>query len=352
MPERLLDILRRDEVQELLKWLDATEHILDERDDEGSTLLCRAVSAGAIKCAEALLKSGASPDAGAPPPLSIAVSNLDRDSVRVLLLAGAQTTYEGFDPDYDCPLSVALGGASAELVSELVAATRESSSLSQWLEQALERYLDKPSSTQGLEIVPLLRFLERRFLAAHTWDIRSGVLDRLREWCESRVPDKEFKDSTGLLRTLSEAIAERSTVLAAQIDRILDLAAFGKLRETKAMLERIQGPDQEVLAGAALAAAIRMGEHELTDWLLSRPADMSAVDECGATALMWAAHSGSDALLRALLARGADPRAVNSKTGESVADYVRLSSDKKRARDRLEILGLTDSPRGWRALLR
>jgi ankyrin repeat protein len=73
---------------------------------------------------------------------------------------------------------------------------------------------------------------------------------------------------------------------------------------------------------AELLRACRTGCVEAARRALQSGADANAVDECGWTALMWAAGEGRTNIVRLVLKKGADPhhKNIHGKTAADVAD--------------------------------
>lgn len=71
---------------------------------------------------------------------------------------------------------------------------------------------------------------------------------------------------------------------------------------------RAQEVNERAVLQNGLEYACRNGQLEAAEWMLERGADLHGTGFFGATPLHWAAGRGQDAIVRFLLARGADPR--------------------------------------------
>lgn len=168
------------------------------------------------------------------------------------------------------------------------------------------------------------------------------------------APAQNFSDGYTFLKAVRERDGEKAQVLLAQpgsivvntrdrstgeapihiVTRGRDLAWLGFL------LGKGARPDLQDNAGnTPLHLAAQLGWTEGAELLLGRRASVDMTNRLGETPLIRAVQQRDVAMVRLLLARGADPTRPDSATGYSAIDYARRDS---RAAN---ILKLLDAPR-------
>jgi ankyrin repeat protein len=125
-------------------------------------------------------------------------------------------------------------------------------------------------------------------------------------------------------------------------------AEYARLGD-RAVLEKLIDVDSAVARiGDVLMGAVDFGHLDLAEWLISRGADPNARSTIGAhgTALHSAAWEGNLAMVKILLAAGADLRARDEEYDGTPADWARYSHGVSRNPDCLVVADHLDAAAG------
>lgn len=285
-------------------------------DSTGESLLSLAAASGSVRVVELLLERGAAPNLFAiwPAPLVRAVEAGHLLIVELLIAAGADVGSEPWCEDADLPLVAAMQFARWRIAERLLASGAIEAADERWLGEILEAGLEARGRGRTAVLSGSLRRILERF-GQRPLPIDDHLLDRAAKLLR-RSADH---------RALGEELASRVDAFKAAEERI-SLLFSAEVPDVETIWALVRGAPVASRARLAAAAFCRAGlreEWSLATRFLDFGMDLDYRDANGRTPVMYVAWEGEIELLERLVGEGANLRAVDSDSQNSVIDWSR-----------------------------
>lgn len=314
--------LKRDDLDDLQRRLDAglDPNSVDLAD--GYSLLGMAAKAGSSKIVEELLSRGSIPEIGEKGALVAAIESDQTEVVQRLLEAGASigagVTYH--DEVY-LPVVAAPSYAGLEVMRQIYSAEGIEQVDLIWLGEALEAALDR-RGVGHLQIIA--ESLVPRIVGEGATKLEAATLKRSAKKVQTASKRRKDEAKRTRLESLAQALRRAIDREELEYSETLDLVCEERWETLR---ERLAGASQErsaMVAGLQLVLSVSYEANAYAKELLAKNPDPSIRDQNSTTALMWAARLGDVGLIERLLALGADPRArQDERPFKSVIDWAR-----------------------------
>lgn len=290
-------------------------------DRDLSTPLSLASSEGARRCVEHLLRCGASPDAGDPPPLIGAIRGRHHSVLEMLLDAGADPGSQPYHEDFESPLVVAAEVGDSRAIATLSRAGAVEASAPEYLREALQRALALRGVAGRETLLGMMEALLPRLA-------RNGGADaelvKAARRLQSLARETQDPRSLELARRAKAAVDEGRAALEEAGDAVLE----GRLPDLFDLLDGLAPDRRSTVAGmAAIYAA--MSPAALVQSLITLGAATGLSDAAGRTALMYAVERCSHVLVEDLVRRGRASSLQTDDQGRTAFDWLERRTNQR-----------------------